>query len=193
MCRSAKYFLSLSLLIPTALTPHQVLIAVSPSPPTPPTGHGGSLRRRQGWPGRPTRLWWSRALCGSSAATSSTPLTITWSKRECLPRHIDKLSSTPVCSRFRQPFFFFVCLRHLAAGGHVPFLPPPAPCSPPPPWFQSCLLSLNFDFERDSSGFFPVRVCGTQKRNSKQMLLPVVNRGTVHIRCFPFANNFFFS
>lgn len=33
------------------------------------------------WPELPTRRWWSRASCGSSEATSSTPPTITWSKR----------------------------------------------------------------------------------------------------------------
>lgn len=49
--------------------------------PTRPSGPARTSQR-PAWPGRPTRLWWTRASCGSSEATSSTPPTTTWSRRE---------------------------------------------------------------------------------------------------------------
>lgn len=64
--------------------PPQVQTVPSQSLPIPPSGHGRSTLR-QDWLGPPTRLWWTRALCGSLGATSSTPPTITWSKRKYSP------------------------------------------------------------------------------------------------------------
>lgn len=52
--------------------------------PTPPSGAGKSTPRL-GWPGLPTRPWWTKASCGSLAAMSSTLPTITWSKRKYSP------------------------------------------------------------------------------------------------------------
>lgn len=61
--------------------PSQVQTAPSQCLPTPPSGAGRSTLGL-GWPGLPTRLWWTRASCGSLEVMSSTPPTITWSKRK---------------------------------------------------------------------------------------------------------------
>lgn len=61
--------------------PPQVPTAPSRFLPTRPSGPVRSTQR-PAWPELPTRRWWTRASCGSSEATSSTPPTTTWSKRE---------------------------------------------------------------------------------------------------------------
>lgn len=62
----------------------QVQTVLSQSLPTPPSGVGRSTLKL-GWPGLPIRPWLTRTSCGSSEATSSTPPTITWSKRKYSP------------------------------------------------------------------------------------------------------------
>lgn len=86
-CRKERELASFNLLwSPDSVVsfPPQVQTVPSPCLPTPPSGAGRSTPT-PGWPGLPTRPWWTRRSCGSSAATSSTPQTITWSKRKFSP------------------------------------------------------------------------------------------------------------